>query len=729
MRICAHRRMWMALRGAARRQGLVPRARSLSAAPALRKGSMVEFHKGDRKWDLAVLDKPDGKKNWFGTDRNGIIFSIRPQQIAFTVPGDGYNVEDIGTVLSQSRQNRDPELLRVAWEILQDEGNEASVEDIEKMMFSTSSPATKYATHRILSEDVVYFKRKIKKGTAVFEPRKPEQVHKRLEEMEKAKQRVEEEKRKMAAFEAAIREAIQLPREQRPKPEEWRERDVNGRLEALESMALNVGPAAGTGEEREAAEDTLLKMGYEPSNEGAHQLLSDIGMWGAYEILELRRKETFGLGIKSFKQNICEAAEELIASTPPDADQSRRVDLTSMKVLTIDDESTTEIDDGVGFEDLGNGRSRVWIHIADPTRWVHMDTVLEREARRRTSTVYLPTGSVPMFPRVLSDGPFSLRAGQKCCAFSIGVVVAEDGSIESYDMIPSLITPKYRLTYDDADELLSENSAMEPELTAIAQVAESRRAYRTRNGAVDIALPETNVKVKNGFHEDAEIDVYPLYIDSPSRKLVAELMILAGEVTALAGTAAGIALPYRGQPTPDLPPMEDLLMLPEGPCREIAKRSRMTRSVQSYNGAIRHASLGLAGYCQVSSPIRRYGDMLVHYQMKAHLRGTNAPLNEEELALVMDYVGSAARETQLLQREVESFWTTEFFRRQPRDRAYKALLLRWLREDSMLASVLVEEFGIETAVRMKNGHPLGAHISVGVSEANPRAGRLFFEEW
>lgn len=154
----------------------------------------------------------------------------------------------------------------------------------------------------------------------------------------------------------------------------------------------------------------------------------------------------------------------------------------------------------------------------------------------------------------------------------------------------------------------------------------------------------------------------------------------------------------------------------------------MTRSVQSYNGAIRHASLGLAGYCQVSSPIRRYGDMLVHYQMKAHLRGTNPPFNEEELAQVMDYVGSAARERQLLQREVDSFWIAEFFRRQPRDRAYKALLLRWLREDSMLASVLVEEFGIETAVRMKNGHPLGEHISVGVSEANPRAGRLFFEE-
>lgn len=720
--------MWMALRGVARRHGFGRGRKGIATAQALRKGCMVEFLKGDRKWDLVVLDKPDGKKNWFGTDRNGIIFSIRPQQIAFTVPGDGYNVEDIGKVLSQSTQNRDPELLRVAWEILQEEGKDASVEDIEKMMFSTSSPATKYATHRILSEDVVYFKRKVKKGNAVFEPRKPEQVHKRLEEVETARRRAEEEKKRMEAFEAAMKEAILLPREQKPKPDEWQDKDLHGRLEALESMALNVGPAAGPGAERELAEDTLQRMGYEMSNDGAHLLLADIGLWGAYEIPELRRKETYGLGIKSFKEHIQRAAEELIASTPPDVDRSRRMDLTNMKVLTIDDESTTEIDDGVGFEDLGNGRSRVWVHIADPTRWVHMETVLEQEARRRTSTLYLPTGSIPMFPRILSDGPFSLRAGQKCCAFSIGVVVAEDGSIESYDMVPSFISPKYRLTYDDADELLSERSAMEPELTAIAQVAESRRAYRTRNGAVDITLPETNVKVKNGFREDAEIEVFPLYIDSPSRKLVAELMILAGEVTALAGTEAGIALPYRGQPTPDLPPMEDLLMLPEGPCREIAKRSRMTRSVQSYNGAIRHASLGLAGYCQVSSPIRRYGDMLVHYQMKAHLRGTNAPFNEEELAQVMDYVGSAARESQLLQREVDSFWITEFFRRQPCDRAYKALLLRWLREDSMLASVLVEEFGIETAVRMKNGHPLGEFISVGVSEANPRAGRLFFEE-
>lgn len=97
-----------------------------------------------------------------------------------------------------------------------------------------------------------------------------------------------------------------------------------------------------------------------------------------------------------------EAAAALLAAPPPDPDEGRRLDLTHHQVITIDDASTTEVDDGLSVEFLGEGRARLWVHIADPTRWIHPNQPLDLEARRRASTLYLPTGarSLPALPAV-----------------------------------------------------------------------------------------------------------------------------------------------------------------------------------------------------------------------------------------------------------------------------------------------------------------------------------------
>ncbi|MEI2422612.1 ribonuclease catalytic domain-containing protein, partial [Arthrospira platensis SPKY2] len=119
-----------------------------------------------------------------------------------------------------------------------------------------------------------------------------------------------------------------------------------------------------------------------------------------------------------------------------------------------DDESTREIDDGVSLEFLEDGTQKIWIHIADPTRLIQPGDELDLEARRRTTSVYLPTGMIPMFPSELATGPMSLVQGKICCALSFGVVLNEDGSVKDYSIHTSIIKPTYRLTYDDVDEML-----------------------------------------------------------------------------------------------------------------------------------------------------------------------------------------------------------------------------------------------------------------------------------
>ena len=105
-----------------------------------------------------------------------------------------------------------------------------------------------------------------------------------------------------------------------------------------------------------------------------------------------------------------ERAAQLLTDPPTDPDASIRQDLTHHEVLTIDDASTRDIDDGLAVEVLPDGRHKLWVHIADPTRWVMPGDSLDVEARHRAKTMYLPTGD----PRP----PFSLPviiACINCC--------------------------------------------------------------------------------------------------------------------------------------------------------------------------------------------------------------------------------------------------------------------------------------------------------------------------
>ena len=86
-------------------------------------------------------------------------------------------------------------------------------------------------------------------------------------------------------------------------------------------------------------------------------------------------------------------AAELAASPPRDPDAERRQDLTHMTVWAVDSAETTEVDDAISMEPGPDGRHRLWVHIADPTRWLQPGTALDREAARRTTSLYLPTGN------------------------------------------------------------------------------------------------------------------------------------------------------------------------------------------------------------------------------------------------------------------------------------------------------------------------------------------------
>jgi exoribonuclease-2 len=673
------------------------------------KGTLVEFRVGgDRR--LAVVERPDGKTRWLVVDERGQYYSLMPRQVTYTVSGQTYKPSQIPSFLEEVKLYLDPSSLEIAWELLVEGGGTVTPEEMANLLFSQSEPPKCYAAYCLLSDDKIYFKQK---GDS-YEPRTAAQVAERKHQLEVEALKAKGQQEFLARVEQALKGL----------PVEWQRHDRH-RLEALEKYAALLADIVRVGINYDSIAraypppapvlETMNMLGRSATPQGAFQLLVELGWWSPHENLFLRRSSI----PVQFPSKVLEVAQQRLECPPPDPDADR-LDLTHLKVYTIDDESTTEIDDGLSWELLADGRERLWVHIADPTRWLTPEDELDLEARKRGSTVYLPTGMIPMFPEVLATGPMSLVQGKICYALSFGIILDASGAVEEYSIHASLIKPTYRLTYEDVDEMLELDIQAEPEMAAIAKWANKRRDWRYAKGAISINMPEAMIKVKGD-----EISIHVLD-DSPSRQLVAEMMILAGEVAARYGQAHNIPLPFRGQPQPELPREEELLQLPAGFVRACAMRRCMPKSEMSIT-PMRHAGLGLDTYTQATSPIRRYSDLLTHFQLKAHLRGDTPPFSAEQLKEVMQTVSTITQEVTMVERQTNRYWALEYLRRNP-EAVWRATILMWLREDSNLALILLEDLGLQLPMSFRRPVKLGEQILVKVVHVDPHKDVIQFQE-
>jgi exoribonuclease II len=673
------------------------------------KGTLVEFRvQGDRR--LGVVEKPDGKTRWFVVDERSQSHSLAPRQITYTVNGQTYKPTEIKSFQEQVKDYLDPSSLEIAWELLVEDGETVTPKEMANLLFSDSDATLCYAAHCLLSDDKMYFKQK---GEG-YEPRSATAVAERKHQLEIEGLKAKGQQEFLERVEQALKgESV-----------EWQRHDRH-RIEAVEKYAALLADIVRGGVTYDTLGraypppapvlETITMLGRSATPQGAFQLLIDLGCWSPHENLFLRRSSI----PVQFPSKVLEVAQQRLDFPPADLD-SDRLDLTHLKVYTIDDESTTEIDDGLSWERLSDGRERWWVHIADPTRWLEPEDELDLEARKRGSTVYLPTGMIPMFPELLATGPMSLIQGKVCCALSFGIILNQAGGVENYSIHASLIKPTYRLTYEDVDEMLELGVEAEPEIEAIANGATRRKQWRYTQGAISINMPEAMIKVKN---DEISIDILD---DSKSRQLVAEMMILAGEVAAHYGKTNNIPLPFRGQPQPELPPDEELLLLPAGFVRACAMRRCMPKSEMSIN-PLRHAGLGLDTYTQATSPIRRYSDLLTHFQIKAHLRGEVLPFTADELKEVMMTVTAITQELTMVERQTNRYWALEYLRRHPQQ-VWQVTVLMWLREDSNLGLILLEDLGLQLPMSFKRSVNLGEQISVKVSHADPQKDVIQFQE-
>ena len=680
----------------------------------MEKGTLVEIKlHGDRR--LVVIDRSEGKKHFQAIDENGNIHTIHPREINFTIKASGENLSfthtQIPTFLQKIAKFLDPSSLEVAWEILIEDGQSTSPNDLANLLFSEISAVTAYASYCLLSNDKIYFKQK----GDLYEPRSSSQVLELKHQADAATQRaklIEEFQQKLTAKLAG-------------EDVTWTTSDRT-RLDCLERYALHGDEAS----DKSAAQELLSFAKRSKNEQAAFQMLVDLAIWDEHENLNLLRSQ---IPIK-FANELIAAAEACITAPIPDSMQSLRRDLTHLHVYTIDDISTTEIDDGLSIETLADGKKRIWIHIADPTRWLDPESILDKDARKRGTSVYLPTGVIPMFPIDLATGPMSLIQSKVCHAMSFAVDLDDLGAVEHFEIMASLVKPNYRLTYDDVEEMLQ--LGVEDDLERLADFARLRKKWRVAQGAIEIHLPDTSVKVdsksaqngdrETGDRESGDRVSLELMEDTFSRQLVAEMMILGGEVAAKFAQTNNIPIPYRYQEQPELPPLDTLMQLPSGPVREFAICRCMTKgSLGLY--ASRHAGLGLDAYAQITSPIRRYSDLLAHWQIKAFLRDQPLPFTAEMLTGILQAIEPAIWDANQVEKQSVRYWSLEYLRRN-KDVVWEALMLDWLRENEKLALVLIEDLGLKLPMRITRQIQVGDNLRIKTGEVDPRKDIIYFQE-
>lgn len=450
--------------------------------------------------------------------------------------------------------------------------------------------------------------------------------------------------------------------------------------------------------------DMLKEADIAPLPQSAFRILVRLGVWNENQNLYLLEH-----GFASdFTDEVTERAKRLAETA--DIDHQARHDrrnLLDLHTFTVDSPFTRDYDDALSLRTLPDGLYEVGVHIADAAEFVARDDLIDQEAEARVSSIYLPDERIAMIPSELSEGVCSLRSGESRLALSFLFAVDTAGTIHREEIVPSIIRIREQLTYQDVDGRIETDEV----LKALFDLSVKLRADRLARGAIILPLPEIQVHV----NQAGMIQIYRHEKEIPSQIMVSEWMIAANRVAATFLADRGIPAIFRGQgecrPETDLTQSEHELFRVYRQRRLFARAELDTKPQQ-------HCSLGLPCYTTVTSPIRRYTDLIVQRQLKHALIRQEALYSEEELGQILAKTNVTQGKVFLVQRKWTRYWILKYMEQED-IRAVNALVLE---QNDRFAHLLIPDFLLETNVPLpeKTRLPKGDMIRVKVERINPR---------
>lgn len=361
--------------------------------------------------------------------------------------------------------------------------------------------------------------------------------------------------------------------------------------------------------------------------------------------------KAYGLPVE-FTEKIMNQVER-VSNEVSSADMAGRMDLRDVQMVTIDGEDAKDLDDAVSLTRDGENYV-LGVHIADVTNYVQEHSVLDEEAKKRGTSVYLVDRVIPMLPHKLSNGICSLNAKEDRLALSCIMTINPKGEVIDHKIAETVINVDRRMSYTVVNKILSEQDEelckeyeeLVPMFEEMECLAAILRKKRRKRGSIDFDFPETKV-ILNELGKPVEIRPYERNV---ATKLIEDFMLVANETVAEDFFWQEKPFVYRTHETPDSEKIKKLstfinnfgyhihMGMDEVHPKELQKLlekvdgtdeealiSRLTlRSMKQAKYTVEptgHFGLATNYYCHFTSPIRRYPDLQIHRIIKETLRG------------------------------------------------------------------------------------------------------------
>ena len=386
-----------------------------------------------------------------------------------------------------------------------------------------------------------------------------------------------------------------------------------------------------------------------------------------------------------------EQAADRIPAEIPQEEIARREDFRGITTFTIDPRDAKDFDDALSIRRLDSGLWEVGVHIADVTYYVHEGSLIDREAEKRATSVYLVDRTIPMLPERLCNFLCSLRPDEEKLAYSVIFEMNDKAEVKKSRVVHTVIKSDRRFTYEEAQERLESGQGdYVEELQKLDKLAKQLRDQRFKAGAINFDRYEVKFEIDE---KGKPLSVY-FKVSKDANKLVEEFMLLANRTVAEKigrvpkGKKAKV-FPYRIHDLPDPEKLDNLAQFiarfgyklrTSGKKEEVSKSINNlldeiqgrkeenlieTVSIRAMQKArysvhnIGHYGLAFDYYTHFTSPIRRYPDMMVHRLLTKYLDEGGHTVTEKkyealcEHSSMMEQLAASAERSSVKYKQVE----------------------------------------------------------------------------
>lgn len=373
------------------------------------------------------------------------------------------------------------------------------------------------------------------------------------------------------------------------------------------------------------------------------------------EVLEVTHKYGFN---SEFSDEEMAFAKSLPQEVSKDEMLGRR-DLRDEIIFTVDSESTKDIDDAISIKKTERGHYILGVHIADVSHYVEKDSILDKAAFERGTSVYLADSVIPMLPRPLSNGICSLNPDVDRLAMSCEMEITKKGEVVHYEIFPSVIHSNYKMTYTNINKILADDQDIINEYKDIYQNVIYMHELQNILSHVREAMGSINfetIEPKFIFNRSGKITDMIVKERGLGEKMIEEFMLVANQVVASHAFHLKLPFIYRVHELPNEEKINHVLAMIENLGINIQAESNMTqhnlqhilKSVEDtkYEKVINtlllrsmskaryakeslgHFGLAFDFYSHFTSPIRRYPDLIAHRYLRRYIFENNREITE-----------------------------------------------------------------------------------------------------